>query len=60
MAKIKYRKKRPQPPKYYWSDTDNCWACKDRNNCNGCKFLKRYVAVHNKNNPRKHEVKMDS
>ena len=42
--KIKYRKARPQPPRYYWWDTDCCWACKDRNNCNGCKRLKQYVA----------------
>ena len=44
MSKIKYRKARPQPPRYYWWDTDCCWACKDRNNCNGCKRLKQYIA----------------
>ena len=50
MAKVKRRKPRPQPPKYYWWDTDNCYACKDRNNCSGCRFLKNYVALTNKPN----------
>ena len=40
----KLRKPRPQPPKYYWYDTDNCWRCKNKNTCSGCKFLKRYIA----------------
>ena len=43
MSKIKYRKARPQPPKYFWLDADNCWFCKNRNNCNGCKVLKKYI-----------------
>lgn len=43
MSKIKHRKARPQPPRYYWLDTDNCWPCKNRNNCNGCKVLKNYI-----------------
>ena len=43
MSKVKYRKARPQPPKYYWSDTDYCWFCKNKNNCNGCKVLKKYI-----------------
>jgi hypothetical protein len=42
--KIKKRKQRPQPPKYFWTDTDCCWFChgKKRNGCGGCKFLKEY------------------
>ena len=43
MSKIKYRKARPQPPKYFWLDADNCWFCKNKNNCNGCKVLKKYI-----------------
>ena len=41
--KYKIRKQRPQPPQWFWADTDNCWACKNRNGCGGCKFLKRYM-----------------
>ena len=41
--KYKIRKQRPQPPQWFWADTDNCWACKNRNGCGGCKFLKRYI-----------------
>ena len=43
MSKIKHRKARPQPPRYYWLDTDNCWPCKNRDNCNGFKVLKKYI-----------------
>ena len=51
----KYRKARPQPPRYYWWDTDCCWDCKDRNNCNGCKRLKEYN--HSKDKANRHKVK---
>ena len=44
----KMRKMRPQPPRYFGLDTDNCWKCKNRNGCSGCKFLKRYIAEHKK------------
>lgn len=37
-------KMRPQPPKWFSLDTDNCWFCKNRHNCGGCKILKRIVA----------------
>lgn len=40
MGKAK-RKPRPQPPKWYWLDSDDCWCCKNRNNCNQCKRLKQ-------------------
>ena len=43
MAK-RWRKPRPEPPKYYWWDTDCCWPCKNRNGCSGCKHLKQYIA----------------
>lgn len=41
MGKAK-RKQRPQPPRWFWLDTDNCWFCKNRNNCNQCKLLKQF------------------
>ena len=40
---------RPQPPWYFYSDTDNCYRCKNRNGCGGCKFLKKYIATKQKN-----------
>ena len=40
------RKKRPQPPKYFYWDTDNCWFCSRKNACGGCRFLKKYIAEH--------------
>ena len=47
------RKMRPEPPKYFWPDTDGCWRCKKRNGCSGCKFLKRYIAERKGRNKRK-------
>lgn len=41
MGKAK-RKQRPQPPKWFWLDTDGCWFCKNRNNCNQCRLLKQF------------------
>lgn len=35
------RKPRPSQPKWFWYATDGCWACKNRNNCNQCKMLKK-------------------
>ena len=43
MSKKKLRKQRPQPPRYFWLDTDNCWDCPNRNGCSGCKKLKTYI-----------------
>ena len=43
MGKAK-RKPRPQPAKWYWWDTDNCWDCNHPNNCNQCKRLKQQRA----------------
>lgn len=37
------RKKRPEPPKYFWYDVDGCWFCKKKNACGGCKVLKEYI-----------------
>lgn len=46
--KKKIRKKRPEPPWYFYLDTDNCYCCKNKNGCGGCKFLKKYI--HTKQN----------
>ena len=47
MGKAK-RKMRPQPPWWWELDNDNCWFCKNRNNCGGCKLLKRQRAKERK------------
>lgn len=44
MGKAK-RKQRPEPPKYFDYVTDNCYKCKYRNGCGGCKILKEYIAI---------------
>lgn len=36
------RKMRPSPPNWWTFDNDNCWFCKNRNNCNSCKLLKKW------------------
>lgn len=30
-------------PKWYWMDQDGCWYCKNKNNCNQCKFNRKYI-----------------
>lgn len=35
-----FRKPVPSPPHWYFLDMDNCYCCKNRNNCNGCSLLK--------------------
>ena len=55
--KVKYRKARPQPPRYYWWDSDNCWDCNNRNNCGNCKRLKEYK--HSKDKAKRHKIKSD-
>jgi hypothetical protein len=44
MGKAK-RKPRPSPPHHVWLDLDACWFCKNSNNCNQCKVMKKAVAV---------------
>ena len=51
--KKKFRKPRPSPPPWYWWDNDNCWWCKNRNNCSGCKKLKQVQAKENERNRKK-------
>ena len=38
----KRKVKRPSPPRWmYYADLDdNCWACKNKRNCNSCKRVK--------------------
>lgn len=55
--KIKYRKPRPSPPKWYWPDSDYCWFCKNRSGYGGCKMLKKVVhkqKERRKNDPRQY------
>ena len=35
-------KPKPEPPKWYFYDNDNCWDCKNRNGCGSCKRLKEF------------------
>lgn len=42
MGKAKH-KARPSMPLYYWLEQDGCWYCKDRNNCNQCKAIRKSV-----------------
>ena len=39
---------RPQPPFWWTLDNDNCWFCKNRNNCGRCRILKRQRAKERK------------
>lgn len=48
MSKPKKRKMRPQPPWWWTLDNDNCWFCKNRNNCGNCKLLKEQRAIERK------------
>lgn len=47
MSKAK-RKMHPQPPWWWTLDNDNCWFCKNRNNCGNCKLLKEQRAIERK------------
>ena len=47
MGKAK-RKMRPQPPFWWTLDNDNCWFCKNRNNCGRCRILKMQRAEERK------------
>ena len=41
------RKMRPEPPRWFTLDTDNCWFCEHSNACNGCQLLKELEAYKN-------------
>ena len=51
MGKAK-RKMRPQTLRWWTLDNDNCWYCKNRNNCGNCRLLKEQQAISNKKNKR--------
>ena len=54
MSKQIFRKPKPSPPKWFFSDTDNCWDCNcNHNGCNGCKRLKQFKK-------KKHESRKES
>ena len=41
------RKPRPAMPNWYWERVNECWLCKNPNNCNQCKanriYMKQYA-----------------
>lgn len=39
------RKKRLEPPRYFYLDIDNCYRCKDKNGCSGCHFLEGVLCL---------------
>lgn len=55
----KMRKPRPAIPNWAWLDLDNCWFCKHRNGCSGCKVMKSYSAAQKKKQDRKEKKKFD-
>ena len=57
--KEKFRKPKPSPPHWYWTDSDYCWDCKNRTNCGGkgCKRLKEIKAKENERRKRKEKSK---
>lgn len=43
---IKYRKKRPELPKWLYLDIDCCWWCKKNfNSCSGCGHLRKIATT---------------
>jgi hypothetical protein len=53
MGKAK-RKVKPQPPWYFWYDTDGCWFCKKKNAGGNCKVVKQYIAEKKKTKQKKY------
>lgn len=38
-----FPKLRPQPPRWFYADYDNCWDCNcNKKGCRGCKRLKQF------------------
>lgn len=52
------RKMKPQPSWEWLLDNDNCWFCKNRNNCGSCKLLKQHSSEQRKKRERAEEVKL--
>lgn len=38
------RKMHPQPPIWWLLDSDDCYFCKNKSNCGGCRILKKVKA----------------
>ena len=60
MAKKKFRKPTPQPPHWFWPDSDNCWDCnKNYNGCRNCKRLKeiKHTEINKRINKDKNNLK---
>ena len=54
MSKQKFRKATPQPPHYYWLNSDGCWDCNcNRHGCRNCKRLKEQRDIERKSRKRK-------
>ena len=54
MSKQKFRKATPQPPHYFWLDSDGCWDCNCKHHgCRGCKRLKEQKAYDQEKRKRK-------
>ena len=49
MGKAK-RKPRPSMPMHYWLEQDGCWYCKNINNCNQCKTIRKSAKLYPKLN----------
>lgn len=53
------RKPRSAHLKWWFIENDGCWFCKNRNNCNGCKLLKRQKTNEVKKRDRKSKKEVD-
>lgn len=53
-----WRKPSPSPPRWYWWDSDNCWGCKNRNNCNNCSVMKELRDFKRKKRKQKEKTKL--
>lgn len=62
MSKKKiFRKPSPQPPNWFWWDTDNCWDCNcDHKGCRNCKRLKEMRKIERDKRERKEKQKIQS
>lgn len=50
------RKPTPQPPKWYWLDSDGCWDCnRNHTGCHNCPRLKEIRDIERKKKTRKNK-----
>lgn len=33
------KRKPPEMPRWFWTGSDNCWMCKNKNGCNRCRYV---------------------